>query len=82
MCIRFSYVIGQALGAVPGPRSGRSQSMSFEYDKFKVQIKLAISRINSLQQKHQNGICGRRKEIADLLKNGQEERARLLVRTL
>jgi len=56
--------------------------MSFEYDKFKVQIKLAISRINSLQQKHQNGICGRRKEIADLLKNGQEERARLLVRTL
>lgn len=54
--------------------------MGFEYDKFKVQIKLAISRINNLQVKHQNSLCGRRKEVADLLRNGQEERARLLVR--
>ena len=53
--------------------------MGFEYDKFKVQIKLAISRINNLQMKHQNSLCGRRKEVADLLRNGQEERARLLV---
>jgi hypothetical protein len=53
--------------------------MGFEYDKFKVQVKLAISRISSLQQRHQNSLCGRRKEIADLLKAGQEERARLLV---
>lgn len=53
--------------------------MGFEYDKFKVQVKLAISRIVSLQQKHQNSLCGRRKDIADLLKAGQEERARLQV---
>lgn len=57
------------------------QKMGFEYDKFKVQVKLAISRIISLQQRHQNSLCGRRKEIADLLKAGQEERARLLVPT-
>jgi len=54
----------------------------FEYERFRVQIKLALSRINTLQQKHQNSICGRRKEVGDLLKNGQEERARLLVSSL
>lgn len=73
---------GTRAGPRPVPR-GTSHSLSprmgFEYDKFKVQVKLAISRISSLQQRHQNSLCGRRKEIADLLKAGQEERARLLV---
>lgn len=68
------------LGAKPKRHADPlSCTMGFEYDKFKVQVKLAISRIVSLQQRHQNSLCGRRKEIADLLKAGQEERARLLV---
>lgn len=66
-------------GAIRHADSHPHYSMGFEYDKFKVQVKLAISRITSLQQKHQNSLCGRRKDIADLLKAGQEERARLQV---
>lgn len=69
---------GLAQSQVPRGPLDRTR-MGFEYDKFKVQVKLAISRITSLQQRHQNSLCGRRKEIADLLKAGQEERARLLV---
>lgn len=51
----------------------------FEYDRFKVQVKLGIARLASLQQRHQNGLCGKRKEVADFLRNGQEDRARLAV---
>jgi len=56
--------------------------MGFEYDKFKVQLKLAMSRLQSLQLRHQNSLCGRRKEVADFLKSGQEERARQQVKYL
>ncbi len=54
--------------------------MGFETDKFRVHAKLAVSRIMTLQQKHQNSLAGRRREVADFLKNGQEERARLAVK--
>jgi hypothetical protein len=52
----------------------------FDYDRFKVQVKMALSRIANLQLKHANTTALRRKEVAESLRNGQDEKARLQVR--
>lgn len=54
-------------------------TVKFDGERLKVQLKMAVARLNTVQLKHRNMTGGRRKEIADALKVGNEDRARVLV---
>ena len=56
--------------------------MKFEPERLKVQIKLAIARLSNTQVRYRNTIGSRRKEIADQLQAGNEDRARVLTKYL
>lgn len=56
--------------------------MKFEPERLKVQLKLAIARLSNTQIRYRNTIGNRRKEIADHLRNGNEDRAKVLVKYL
>ena len=56
--------------------------MKFEPERLKVQLKLAIARLTNTQVRYRNTIGNRRKEIADQLRSGNEDRARVLVKYL
>jgi ribosomal protein L18E len=51
----------------------------FDGDRFKTQLKLAKFRLENLLKQHRNTSGGRRREIATLLQNGHEDRARVNV---
>lgn len=51
----------------------------FDGERFKTQLKLAKCRLENLLKKHRNTSGGRRREIANLLQQGLEDRARVNV---
>ena len=51
----------------------------FDGDRFKTQLKLARCRLENLLKQNRNMTGGRRREIATLLQQGQEDRARVNV---
>lgn len=51
----------------------------FDQDRFKTQLKLAKCRLENLLKQHRNSSGGRRREIANLLQAGHEDRARVNV---
>lgn len=51
----------------------------FDADRLRTQLKLAKCRLENLLKQHRNMSGGRRQEIAHLLAQGQEERARVNV---
>lgn len=53
--------------------------MKFEPSRFKVQIKLAISRLKMMESKKSSINQSQRREIAELLQKGKEESARIRV---
>lgn len=55
--------------------------VKFDGDRFKTQLKLAKCRLENLSKQHRNNTGGRRREIATLLQQGNEERARVNVPT-
>ena len=51
----------------------------FDPDRFKTQLKLAKCRLENMLKQHRNSSGGRRREIANLLQSGHEDRARVNV---
>lgn len=51
----------------------------FDGDRLKTQLKLVKCRLENLLKQHQNTSGGRRREIANLLQQGHEDRARVNV---
>lgn len=54
----------------------------FDPDRFKTQLKLAKCRLENMLKQHRNSSSGRRREIANLLQSGHEDRARVNVKYL
>lgn len=54
----------------------------FDEERFKTQLKLAKCRLDNLLKQHRNTNGGRRREIANLLQSGHEDRARVHVKYL
>lgn len=54
----------------------------FDVERFKIQLKLARCRLDNLLKQHRNTNSGRRREIANLLQTGHEDRARVHVKYL
>lgn len=65
----------------PGPlaKLGARRMGKFDGDRFKTQLKLARCRLENLLKQNRNMTGGRRREIATLLQQGQEDRARVNV---